>query len=300
MTADPLAGTVSRGGAGSPVETTAILRSGLAGRSILASRSSWLHEQEARAQGLALTYELIDFDARGLPDAALGPMIAKLRDSGFCGFNVTYPFKQAIIPLLDGLADSAELVGAVNTVAIRAGRMTGHNTDVAGFRDSVRDGLAGASLERVRQFGAGGAGAAVASALLSLGTKNLCIVDVDDMRANGLVADLQLRFPDRVITSAGIASAPLHVDGIVNATPVGMVAHPGMPIDVKFLGPQMWVADIVYFPLETGLLRAARERGCRVLNGSGMVIGQAALAFEIITGFEADVHRMRESFFARA
>jgi shikimate dehydrogenase len=289
---DPQAGAAPRG--------AGIFRSGLLGRAILASRSAWLHEQEARAQGLALTYELFDFDARGLADAALPAMIATLRDSGYDGFNVTYPFKQAIIPLLDELADSATLVGAVNTVAIRNGRMTGHNTDLSGFRDSVRDGLAGATLDRVLQLGAGGAGSAVATALLSLGAKVLHIVDVDAARAASLVEALRARFPDRIISAAqATPEVAREVDGVVNATPVGMSAYPGTPLDVALLRPRVWVADIVYFPLETALLRAAREKGCRVLNGTGMVIGQAAVAFEIITGHKADARRMRESFFAR-
>ena len=292
MTVDPQAGAAPRG--------AGVFRSGLVGRAILASRSAWLHEQEARAQGLLLTYELIDFAARGLSDAELPSMIASMRDSGFCGFNVTYPFKQAIIPLLDELADSATLVGAVNTVAIRNGRMTGHNTDLSGFRDSVREGLAGAALERVLQLGAGGAGSAVATALLSLGTKDLRIVDVDATRAAALVAMLRARFADRRISAAQATPDVMRdVDGVVNATPVGMSAYPGTPIDAGLLEPRLWVADIVYFPLETALLRAARETGCRVLNGTGMVIGQAAVAFEIITGHRAQVRRMRESFFAR-
>lgn len=292
MIVDPQAGAAPRG--------AGVFRSGLVGRAILASRSAWLHEQEARAQGLALTYELFDFDARGLADSDLPAMIARLRDSGYSGFNVTYPFKQAIIPLLDELADSATLAGAVNTVAIRGGRLTGHNTDLSGFRDSVREGLAGARLERVLQLGAGGAGSAVATALLSLGTKVLHIVDVDAGRAAALVTALRARFPDRLICAARATADLMHeVDGVVNATPVGMAAYPGTPLDTGLLEPRLWVADIVYFPLETALLRAARERGCRVLNGTGMVIGQAAVAFEIITGHRADVRRMRESFFAR-
>ena len=178
--------------------------------------------------------------------------------------------------------------------------MTGHNTDFLGFRDSVREGLPGASIQRVLQLGAGGAGAAVATALLSDGTQVLRIVDVDSARATTLAAALLARFPDRLVTVSDAKPGTVReVDGIVNATPVGMAAYPGTPIDPAVLEPRLWIADIVYFPLETQLLRVARERGCRVLNGSGMVIGQAALAFEIITGHKTDVRRMRESFFAR-
>jgi shikimate dehydrogenase len=212
--------------------------------------------------------------------------------------NVTYPFKQAVIPLLDELAESAALVGAVNTIAMRGGRLIGHNTDMVGFRESVRAGLAGASLGRVLQLGAGGAGSAVACALLSLGTQVLRIADVDAERAEGLVATLRTRFPGRDIAALRPGEVGTRsVDGIVNATPVGMAAQPGSPLDPSLLDRRHWVADIVYFPLETALLRTARERGCRVLNGAGMVVGQAALAFQIITGHRADVSRMRDSFF---
>src|SRR6185312_5559883 len=146
-----------------------MLRSGLIGRAILHSRSPWLYEEEARAQGLELAYELFDFSDRGWADAALSGLLPRLREQGYAGVNVTYPFKQAVIPLLDDLAESAELVGAVNTVAMREGRLVGHNSDMQGFRESFLAGLPDAPTGRVLQLGAGGAGAAVASALLSLG-----------------------------------------------------------------------------------------------------------------------------------
>ncbi len=276
-----------------------MLRSGLIGRAILDSRSPWLHEQEARAQGLELRYELFDFSDRGWPDTALAHVLADLRDKAYAGVNVTYPFKQAVIPLLDDMAESAELVGAVNTVAMREGRLVGHNSDMQGFRESFLADLAGVPLGRVLQLGAGGAGAAVASALLSVGVGTLTIVDVDPSRAVALAARLASRFgAGRVTTAATESSVTQRVDGIVNATPMGMAANPGSPIEPDLITPRHWVADIVYFPIETELLKIAREKGCRTVNGSGMVITQAALAFEIITGFPADKDRMRRSFFA--
>ncbi len=278
---------------------TQTLKSGLIGRAILASRSPWLHEQEAQAQGRVLNYETIDFTQRGLDDAALGPMVDALRDSGYAGFNVTYPFKQQVIASLDTLDESAEIVGAVNTVAIRDGRMIGYNTDMSGFRQSVVEGLGNAKLDRVLQLGAGGAGAAVASALLSLGVGRLDIADIDSDRATALAAMLADRFgPDRIAVRAPEDRATDDVDGIVNATPIGLAANPGTPIDPARIDARHWVADIVYFPLETELLRVARAKGCRTLDGSGMVINQAASAFEIITGVPADRDRMRTSFFA--
>jgi len=276
-----------------------MFRCGLIGRSITASRSPLLHEEEARAQGVTLRYELFDFTERGLSDEALPSLLAELRDGGYAGVNVTYPFKQAVIPLLDDLDESAELVGAVNTIAMRGGRLTGHNTDMRGFRDSVAANLPGVPMRAILQLGAGGAGSAVASALLSLGAERLEILDVDTARAQALAASLAGRFgARRVAARAAGDDNTAGVDGIVNATPIGMAAHPGTPLPPERIGAPHWVADIVYFPLETELLRIAREAGCRTLDGSGMVIRQAALAFDIFTGRTADRDRMRRSFFA--
>jgi shikimate dehydrogenase len=276
-----------------------MLRSGLIGRSITASRSPLLHQEEARAQGVALSYELFDFTDRGLGDDALPAMLAKLRDSGFSGVNVTYPFKQAVIAWLDDLDESAELVGAVNTIAMRGGRLTGHNTDMRGFRDSMAEELPGVRMQSVLQLGAGGAGSAVASAMLSLGAERLEILDVDAERAQALAAGLGARFGSHRIAARAVGDDRAdETDGIINATPIGMAAHPGTPLPPEEIAPWHWVADIVYFPLETELLRTARSIGCRTLDGSGMVIRQAALAFEIITGMQADKERMRNSFYA--
>lgn len=273
-----------------------MIRSGLLGRAIMASRSPWLHEQEAKALGLDLTYELFDFTERGLDDADLPAIVARLRDEGFAGFNVTYPFKQAIIPLLDELSESAAMVGAVNTVAVRDGRLIGHNTDMPGFRDSLLAGLPDARLDHVMQLGAGGAGAAVANALLSLGVKRLELVDVDSARATLLAQELTQRFPSAQVFATALADLDTaSVDGIVNATPIGMAARPGTPIPQDALAPRHWVADIIYFPPETELLRIARSKGCRAINGIGMVVGQAALALEIITGHRPDTARMQHS-----
>jgi shikimate dehydrogenase len=274
-----------------------MLRSGLIGRDILASRSPWLHEQEARALGLELKYELFDFKALGLGEDALGPMLRRLSGEGYCGVNVTHPFKPTVMPLLDGIDDGAVLVGAVNTVAMRDGRLVGYNTDMIGFRDSFARELPGASLARVLQLGAGGAGAAVACALLSLGTPRLEIADIVRDRAEALAQRLRARFKQADVVAASIEALDTSgISGVVNATPLGMAAHPGSPLDVTRLRPHMWVVDVVYFPLETQLLREARDVGCRVLNGSGMVIGQAALAFEIMTGRVANQQRMAASF----
>jgi shikimate dehydrogenase len=276
---------------------TAPVRVGLLGREILASRSPRLHEEEARAQGFALTYELFDFGARDLRDDDLAAVLDRVESDGFAGVNVTYPFKQRVLPLLAGLSPGAERVGAVNTVRFAAGQRTGFNTDVTGFAEAVRTGLAGASIASVAQAGAGGGGSATAVALLELGTRRLAVVDPDAVRADGLVARLRAAFPDREMVRADDWPEALRgADGIVNATPMGMAKLPGMAVPAALIEPRQWVADIVYFPLETELLRVARAKGCRVLDGSAMAVGQAAAAFEIFTGRKADRRRMLASF----
>jgi len=269
---------------------------GLIGAGIQASRTPALHEREGAEQGLVYLYRLIDVDKLGLDATALPDLVAAARRLGFTGLNITHPFKQAVIPLLDALAPEARLLGAVNTVVFESdGRTVGHNTDWSGFADSFAHELADVARERVVLLGAGGAGAAVGYALLTLGVGELAIVDIDATRAIRLAANLNAHFgAGRATTSA--ASTISRADGLVNTTPVGMAKHPGMPIARESLRPELWVADIVYFPLETELLRAARALGCRTLAGGGMAVSQAAAAFRLFSGREADVARMIKHF----
>jgi shikimate dehydrogenase len=273
------------------------LLTGLVGQNILASRSPWLHEQEAAALGLQLTYVLFDFASRNWVSADLPRLIDAVQTVGFSGVNVTHPFKQHVIPLLDELAPSAQKVGAVNTVHFVGNKRIGHNTDVTGFGHSLQRGLPGAKLDRIVQFGAGGGGSATAHALLGLGAKELVLVDADASRRGRLADQLAEEFPLAAITQTDDGNAVISAaDGIVNATPVGMVAYPGTPFDTSLLTSAHWVADIVYFPLETQLLCEARSRGCATLAGSGMAVFQAADAFDIFTGRTADRLRMLKSF----
>jgi shikimate dehydrogenase len=270
---------------------------GLIGRHIGASRSPWMHEQEARAQGLALTYTLFDFAAMGRDESYLCTQLTAASELGFAGVNITHPYKQAVRDCLDDLSPGAARIGAVNTVKFMNGKLVGHNTDVLGFAEGVRTGLADASLARVLQLGAGGGGAATAQALLELGAGTLLVCDKDGERAAALVERLRQNFgPSRAETTADPTAVIGSVDGFVNATPLGMAANPQAPIDTSLLMRRQWVADIVYFPLETELLRGARARGCRTLDGSRMAVYQAAAAFEVFTGRRADRARMLLSF----
>lgn len=278
------------------------MRIGLLGRGIGSSLTPIMHEAEGRRLGLAYRYDLIDFDRLGLDDADLGVVLETARELGYRGLNVTYPFKQAIIPLLDSLASEAAAIGAVNTVVLRDGARVGHNTDCWGFAQSVRKGLGTVPIDHVVQIGAGGAGAAVAHALVQLGAKNIDIVDADIGKAEALARNV------RDVTGARAQGlAPMRLgevigmaDGVVNATPVGMEKYPGMPFDPGLLQRRQWVADIIYFPRETELLRQARALGCRVLPGGGMAIYQAVRAFHLFSGIEPDATEMGRTFAAYA
>jgi shikimate dehydrogenase len=288
---------VSVSGAYAAPDANAILV-GLIGSGIQLSRSPALHEREGARQGLTYIYRLVDLEVLGLGVDALPDLVTAARRFAFTGLNVTHPCKQAIIPLLDELSADAKELGAVNTVVFEAdGRSVGHNTDWSGFAESFRCELADVPRERIVLLGAGGAGAAVAHALLMLGTGTLSIIDVDKARATDLAADLCGRFgAERAIAAPDSAPAVDAADGIVNATPVGMGGHPGMPVARELLRPDLWIADIVYFPIETELLGAGREIGCRTMTGGGMAVFQAADAFRLFTGLEPDVERMMRHF----
>jgi shikimate dehydrogenase len=188
-------------------------------------------------------------------------------------------------------------LGAVNTVVLKNGRRMGHNTDWWGFAEGFRRELSDARRNRVVQFGADGAGAAVAHALLTLEAGQVIIIDTDQARADSRAAALCERFGQgRAISGSSIAGAFAVADGIVNATPLGMANYPGMAFPADLLRRDLWVADIVYVPLETELLRQARMRGCRTMSGGGMAVFQAVGAFRLFTGLEPDATRMLRHF----
>jgi shikimate dehydrogenase len=270
---------------------------GLVGAGIQASRTPALHEREGAEQGLRYVYKLIDLEVLGLEANALPEILTAAQRFGFAGLNITYPCKQTVIPLLDELSPDAEALGAVNSVVLKDGRRVGHNTDWWGFAESFRCNLPDVSRNRVVQFGAGGAGAAVAHALLTLGTGEVFIIDTDEAKALSLAAALCRRFGEgRAVASLPIAEAMRAADGMVNTTPLGMAKHPGMAVPADLLRPDLWVADIVYFPLETELLHEAWARGCRTMSGGGMAVFQAVGAFRLFTGREPDAARMLRHF----
>ncbi|MEV5324501.1 shikimate dehydrogenase [Nonomuraea sp. NPDC052634] len=265
---------------------------GLIGSGIGPSLSPPLHEREAAHHGLRYVYRLLDTDRLG-DDA--GELLRTARRFGYDGLNITHPCKQAVIPHLDELSPDAAMLGAVNTVVFDGERAVGHNTDWTGFAESFTRGLPGAPTRHVVQLGAGGAGAAVGHALLTLGADVLTVVDADPGRAAALADRLAERHGAGRVRQGRTADLPALLegaDGLLHATPTGMAHHPGMPLPAELLRPELWVADIVYRPLETELLKQARALGCRTLDGGGMVVFQAAHAFRLFTGRTPDAERM--------
>ncbi|MGW5646398.1 shikimate dehydrogenase [Saccharopolyspora sp. NPDC003752] len=272
---------------------------GLIGSGIGPSLSPPLHEREAEELGLRYLYRRWDLDVLGKPVAAIGELVAAARTAGYDGLNITHPGKQAVIEHLDELSPDAVELGAVNTVVFTGGRAIGHNTDWSGFARSFSRGLPDAPVERVALLGAGGAGAAVAHAMLTLGAGVLRALDVDPRRSESLAESLRARFGADRAEAAPLESAAealAWADGFVHATPTGMAAHPGLPVPAELLRPGLWVADVVYRPLETELVLAARANGCRVLDGGGMAVFQAADSFRLFTGVEPDAARMLRHF----
>ncbi|GAA1354847.1 shikimate dehydrogenase [Arthrobacter rhombi] len=272
---------------------------GLIGEGVEPSLSPPMHEAAADAHGLRYLYRPIDLLTLGREATAVGDLLRAGRDLGYNAFNITHPCKQVVIDELDTLSDHARRLGAVNTVLIRDGRFHGENTDFSGFGFALRTGLPGAPLGSVLQLGAGGAGSAVAYALLDAGVGHLALVDTDAGRCAERAAALAGHFPDASVTAHAPDEVPALLeaaDGLVNATPIGMHQHPGLPLDTSALRPDHWVADVIYRPVDTELIRTAAALGCRTLDGGYMAVGQAVGAFTHITGIEPDAGTMRAHF----
>lgn len=271
---------------------------GLIGTGVTPSLTPPMHELEADALGLRCVYRPVDLGRR--PPSEVGALVRAGADLGFSAFNITYPCKTHVVGALDELGETARRLGAVNTVVVADdGRLVGHNTDVTGFAWGLAQALPGADLGHVVQLGAGGAGIAVAHALLGSGVGRLTLFDLDVGRAATHAATLREAHPGAIVEATsrdGLGAAVDAATGLVNATPVGMHHHPGAPLPLALLHEQLWVADVVYRPLRTELLTAAEALGCRVMDGGWMAIGQAIDAFELMSGHRPDPDRLRGHF----
>ncbi|SDK76445.1 shikimate dehydrogenase [Actinopolyspora mzabensis] len=276
---------------------------GLIGSGIGPSLSPALHHREADALGIRYLYRRFDLDPSDHPGDAFGELLRAARACGFDGLNITHPYKRLATAHLDELSPDAAALNAVNTVVFGSHGAVGHNTDWSGFARALDSGLPDAPLGTVVLLGAGGAGSAVAHALSTLGAGSIHIADADPDRSSELAEAVNERCSGILAHSepmdhAGMLPKPLldRADGLVQATPTGMAEHPGMPIPAESLRAGMWVAEVVYRPLRTELVRAALARGCRVLDGGRMAVFQAADSFRLFTGVEPDAERMLRHF----
>jgi len=280
--------------------TNRTLMVGLVGAGIQHSSSPSMHVEEGKALGLTVSYELFDFDLMPGGASRLQAVLDEAEKRGYSGLNITYPSKQAVIPLLHELAPEARALHSVNTVLFRDGRRIGHNTDWWGFAESFKRDMSDVDTADVVLVGAGGAGAAVGYAMLKLGSRGMTIHDQDQSRATALVERLSDLFPDRKIRVCGDLPAALaSANGLLHATPTGMSKYPGIPVPAEALRPPLWVAEIVYVPLLTELLVTARKHGCRTLDGGGMAVFQGAMAFRLFSDAEPDILRMLRRFHSR-
>lgn len=272
---------------------------GLIGSGVTVSLTPPMHEAEADAHGLRCIYRPIDLDVLGRPATDVGELVRAGRELGFNAFNVTHPCKQLVLGHLDDVHPRARALGAVNTVVVRDGVLHGFNTDVSGFGWGLAHGLSRPDLSHVVQVGAGGAGAAVAYALLESGVRRLDLLDIEPHRAQAQAERLAQEFAKAQVQAFGVEAAAQLVpsaSGLVNTSPIGMHHHPGSPVDLGLLRPHHWIGEVVYRPLDTPLVVAARELGCQVLDGGWMAVGQAVDAFALMTGRSADSRRVRAHF----
>ncbi|MGX1546303.1 shikimate dehydrogenase [Streptomyces adustus] len=273
---------------------------GLVGTDIGHSLSPQLHESEADRHGVRYLYRLLDTGAKPAGGHDLHELLRACRDCGFSGLNVTHPFKRLVMAHLDELAPTAVRVGAVNTVVFTPDRRAvGHNTDLAGFSESFARGLPDARLDRVVLLGAGGAGAAVAHALLDRGARQLQVVDPLQERAVALAGALNEHSGQeraRAVSPEALEVVLSEADGLVNASPAGSVHRPRLPLPARLLHPGLWLADLNYRPLHTPLLRAGSALGSRILHGGGMLVHQAAHSFRLVTGLPAHTSHMLADF----
>jgi len=281
--------TVELGGA--PVRAQPLLL-GLIGSPIMSSAAPAMHEAAAQALGLRAHYRLIDIP--GADEAKLRAMLEGVRLLGFSGVNVTFPYKEAVIPLLDTLAPGAAAIGSANTVVVRDGKLTGHNTDATGFASAFKAVLGRPGDAPVALIGAGGVGRAIGFALAELGARTLRIVDREADKAHALAA----RLGDRMTTHVcrDVAGALDGAGGVINGTPIGMLPNRDSPVPAELLHAGLWVADAVYTPLWTPLLQAARAKGCRLMTGRELCIHQAADAFWLFSGLEPSRERIGAAF----
>jgi shikimate dehydrogenase len=265
---------------------------GLLGAPIAQSAAPAMHERAAAALDLHCHYQLIEVAGAGREELKL--LLEGVRRLGFAGINVTFPYKEAVVGLLDELSPGAATIGAVNTVVVSRGQLIGYNTDTTGFSRAIAPLVTASARGPVALIGAGGVGKAIAFALAGLGVKEMRIFDSEPGKAAKLAA--QLEGHARAAVADGVEDALRDVAGLVNGSPVGMLPSLDTPVPDHLLHAGLWVADAVYSPLWTPLLTAAKAKAATVMTGRELAIYQAADAFELFTGIAPSPTEMGIAF----
>ena len=266
------------------------LKLGVIGDPIAHSKSPVMHEAALRESGIAGEYKALHITPDRLAD-----MIAAVREDEYRGINITIPHKEHVMRYLDELSEDARRIGAVNTIVNEGGRLVGRNTDGIGYVRSLKE-EAAAELagRRIVVVGAGGAARGIIHALAAEAPERIVLLNRTTERAEALANEWKDLADILAFSSDRAAEALRDADIVINTTSVGM--HPHLdetPLDPALLRGSEIVSDLIYNPLETKLLRLAREKGCRTHGGLGMFVYQGAYAFEYWTGTPAPIEAMR-------
>ncbi len=270
-----------------------VIRLGLIGDNIAASKAPELHQTAARMCGLDLTYDLLmprqlkrDFDA----------VFDRARDQGYRGLNITYPYKERVVGRLKTDEPSVRSIAACNTVLFGSPGPIGANTDYTGFLAAFRNGFGQESPGVVAMAGCGGVGRAIGFALASLGARALRLYDTDQLKAEKLANAIVAVYPGfNVQVAVSVEQASDGADGLVNCTPSGMVGYGGSAFPETIFNAQRWAFDAVYTPMDTLFLLGARKSGLAVLSGYELYFYQGVDAFRIFTGIEIDPIALRSA-----
>lgn len=250
---------------------------------------------EAAFQHHGLHWRYVNME---VPPAGLAHAVRGARAMGFRGFNLSMPHKVAVIPLLDGLGESAMLIGAVNCVVRRDDQLIGENTDGKGFLKSLQE-ICDPRGKNIVMFGAGGAARAVAVEVGLAGAKHITVVNRSEPRGRELVETLRFN-PETLdaefVSWHGDYTLPAGTDIVINATSIGLYdADARLALNLDSLKPNMVVADVVFSPPQTRLIRDAAARGCRTLDGLGMLVNQGVIGVQYWTGVNPDPVAMRRA-----
>lgn len=259
------------------------IRGGLIGKNISQSRYARGLSRMCEAHGLSL--EFASIDTAQIAGFDFDATVDDLRNRGWTAVNVTHPHKPLAVSYARhkmGLATGLE----TSNLLLFSPQPAVHNTDLGGMLGAWRRVMGTQKPGRVLIAGAGGVGYAIAIALRELGATEILLTDTDPARATALANSVGPTA--RVLSAADVAGTVPSVDGLVNATPLGMTAYPGSAFDATLIGPQKWVFDAVYTPPRTTFIRAADDAGLSVITGFDLFCDMTILSFELISGLNAD------------